>query len=140
MADPYATVINTGVTTADGVVKFFADRMLHGQLTAVDEASTVVSTIQEVAEDYVTKPFNPHELAARAARLIRRMGDYAYSMAPTLNIDERLAVDLVHQTAFVDGRPVALTRIETKLLHVLIRSARHPLTLENARAFPRLSP
>ena len=29
------------------------------------EEATVVKTIEEVAEDYVTKPFKPKELAAR---------------------------------------------------------------------------
>ena len=99
-------------------------------LTAVDEVSTVVNTIREVAEDYVTKPFNPHELAARAGRVIRRMGDYAYSMAPLVRVDDRLAIDFVRQTAYLDGSAVALTPTETKLLHVVLRSARHPLTLD----------
>jgi len=99
-------------------------------LTAVDEESTVVSTIEEVAEDYVIKPFNPKELAARVKRLIRRMGDFAYVLAPVTRIDEYLAVDFMNQKAVAGGRGVSLTPTETKLLHILIRASRRPVTTD----------
>ncbi len=99
-------------------------------LSAVDEAATVVSTIRETAEDYVTKPFNPRELAARVERVIRRMGDYAYTMAPVTRVDDCLSIDFVHQTVGIDGRTVALTRTETKLLHVLTRNAQRPVAID----------
>ena len=34
-------------------------------LTVIDDEDTLVSTIEELAEDYLTKPFRPRELVAR---------------------------------------------------------------------------
>jgi DNA-binding response OmpR family regulator len=92
-------------------------------LTSVDEEDTVVQAIERFAEDYIRKPFNPRELVARIERVFRRIGDFAYALQPVLSVDTRLAVDFAHQRAIVDGREVALTSTETKLLHVLLRNA-----------------
>ena len=43
-------------------------------LTVVDDEETVVSTIDAHAEDYLSKPFRPRELVARAKRILRRVG------------------------------------------------------------------
>jgi DNA-binding response OmpR family regulator len=93
-------------------------------LTAVDDDDTRVSTITEVAEDYVTKPFHPPELVARAKRVIRRIGDFAFRLEPQTVIDDYLAIDFADKKAFVSGEPVSLTPTETKLLHILIGNAR----------------
>ncbi len=100
-------------------------------LTAVDDEHTVVEAFDELAEDYVIKPFNPRELAARVKRVLRRMGDFAYARAPVLEIDERLQVDLVHRVVVVEGRKTSLTPTEAKLLHILIRSARRTVTTDH---------
>ena len=92
-------------------------------LTAVDEEETVVDAIQRFAEDYIVKPFSPREMVARVERVLRRIGDFAYALAPVVPVDGRLAVDFAHQRALVDGLPVPLTATETKLLYVLLRSA-----------------
>ncbi len=100
-------------------------------LTAVDDEHTVVDAFEKLAEDYVTKPFNPRELAARVKRVLRRMGDFAYARAPVLEIDERLRVDLVHRVVTVEGRETSLTPTEAKLLHILIRSTRRTVTTDH---------
>ncbi|MEL7061239.1 MAG: response regulator transcription factor [Acidobacteriota bacterium] len=93
-------------------------------LTAVDDEATVVQVIDEIAEDYVTKPFRPPELAARVKRVIRRIGDFAFRLAPKTVIDDHLSIDFAAKEVEVDERRVSLTPIETKLLHILISSAR----------------
>lgn len=98
--------------------------------TSLADPETVVDLLREVAEDYVAKPFYPPELAARVERVLRRMGDYAYSMAPITRIDGRMEIDFVRQRAIIDGRQVVLTRTETKLLHVIMRRARQPVTID----------
>ncbi len=92
-------------------------------LTVVDKSETVVSTIERFAEDYMIKPFNPAELTARIGRILRRMGDFTYTLQPQIRVDEHLSVDFVQQRAIVNGRPLALTPTETKLLYILMRNA-----------------
>ena len=43
-------------------------------LTAVNEENTVIEGLEEHAEDYIIKPFNPGELVARINRVLQRMG------------------------------------------------------------------
>jgi DNA-binding response OmpR family regulator len=92
-------------------------------LTVVDKEETVVSTIEQFAEDYMIKPFNPSELTARVRRILRRVGDFSYTQEPEVRVDEHLSVDFVRQRAIVDGRPLTLTPTETKLLYILMRGA-----------------
>ena len=92
-------------------------------LTVVDDRATVVDTIQNLAEDYIIKPFNPAELAARVGRILKRIGDFSYTHQPLIQVDEHLAVDFVHQRVIINDRPLALTPTETKLLYILMRDA-----------------
>lgn len=92
-------------------------------LTATSEEDTVVQGLTDFAEDYMTKPFHPRELIARVHRVLRRIGDFSYTLEAETRVDERLAVDFAHQRARVDGKPVSLTPTETKLLYMLMRNA-----------------
>ena len=92
-------------------------------LTVVDEIDTVVQAIEHYAEDYVTKPFHPVELAARVKRVLRRIGDFSYTLEPVVEVDENLAIDFVRQKAMANNRPVTLTPTETKLLYILMNQA-----------------
>jgi DNA-binding response OmpR family regulator len=124
---PHLALIDLVLPGIDG---FALGRRLHEasdlpivMLTSVDEEETVVQAIERFAEDYVVKPFKPRELVARLDRVLRRIGDFAYTLQRVVQVDTYLAVDFPHQRALVDGRTVALTATETKLLHVLMRSA-----------------
>jgi DNA-binding response OmpR family regulator len=99
-------------------------------LTAVGSEETVIEGLEKHAEDYIVKPFNPPELVARVQRVLRRMGDYNYTLDSTTIIDDRLLVNFPKREAIVEGEPVSLTPTETKLLFILVRNSGRIVTTE----------
>lgn len=92
-------------------------------LSVIDREETLVEGIERYAEDYVLKPFSPRELVARVRRVLRRVGDFTYTLAPQIPVDEHLTVNFVEQSVFLDGKLVSLTPTETKILYILMRNA-----------------
>src|SRR5262245_9093513 len=70
------------------------------------------------ADDYVTKPFSPRELAARVRALLRRAGKGTPSADPVRVIGD-LEIDPARFEVRVGGRPIALTAKEFGILEVL---------------------
>jgi DNA-binding response OmpR family regulator len=99
-------------------------------LTAVEEDDTIIQAIDKFAEDYITKPFNPGEMVARVRRVLRRIGDYAYTLDAETVVDEHLTINFPSQRAYLQGREVALTPTETKLLYILMRNAGQTVTTD----------
>ncbi len=129
---PHLAIVDLNMPGMDGFefcqrVQSFSDVPVI-LLTAVDQEETVIRGIEHFAEDYVTKPFSPRELVARVQRVLRRMGDYNYTLAPIVEVDKMLSVDFVHQHVIIKGEEVALTPTETKLLYILLRNAGHTVT------------
>lgn len=100
-------------------------------LTAVDDADKIVSSLEEFADDYIVKPYNPPELTARVRRALDRVSDFAYTLHKEETIDGRLAIDFAERRAVVDGSAVSLTPIETRILHLLIRNTGRIVTTES---------
>ena len=92
-------------------------------LTSIKDEDVVVQAIDAFAEDYITKPFRPRELLARIRRILRRLGDFAYTFDPITLVDERLAVDFANQKVIVNGESIEISPTETKLLHILMQNA-----------------
>lgn len=99
-------------------------------LTAINEENTIIEAIDQYAEDYITKPFNAGELVARVRRVLRRVGDFAYTLDPLTKVDNVLSVDFAGQRAIVGEEEVSLTPTETKLLYILMRNAGHTVTTD----------
>lgn len=99
-------------------------------VTSVSDQRTVVDMINRLVEDYVIKPFEPAELVARISRLLRRIGDFSYTLAPQMRVDRHLVIEFGRRLAIVGGEEVELTPIETKLLHILMRNAGRPMSTE----------
>ena len=74
------------------------------------------------ADDYVTKPFSPRELAARVRAVLRRTAHEAPDRAPAVLERSRVFLDFSKRQVRVEGIPVTLTRTEFDILAVLMRS------------------
>lgn len=99
-------------------------------LTAVNEEHAIVKGIEEYAEDYMLKPFRPTELVARINRVLRRIGDFGYTLDPTIVIDERLSINFASREALINGESTSLTPTETKILYILMRNAGQTVTTD----------
>jgi DNA-binding response OmpR family regulator len=99
-------------------------------LTAVNEENTIIEGLDEHAEDYIIKPFSPAELVARVKRVLRRMGDFAYTMEPLTRVDNHLTINFPERKAFLDDKAISLTPTETKLLYILMRNAGKTVSTE----------
>ena len=95
-------------------------------LSAKSEDSDKILGLNVGADDYVTKPFHPLELIARAKSQLRRytlLGGQAEIDREGVYAVGGLTLDDKHKTVTVDGEDVHLTPLEFKILHLLIR---HP--------------
>ncbi len=98
-------------------------------LTAKTDITDVVVGLELGADDYMTKPFEPAELAARIRAVLRRSaGDAAEHAGALLARD--VQVDEAAFRAFRNGQELALTAIEFKLVSELVRNAGLVLTRE----------
>jgi DNA-binding response OmpR family regulator len=70
------------------------------------------------ADDYVTKPFSPKELAARVRAVLRRLPG---ERGPERIAHGELTVDFLKHEAFLAGRPLNLTTVEFKILGILVK-------------------
>nr|WP_221634709.1 response regulator transcription factor [Nocardioides luti] len=93
-------------------------------LTALGGEVDRVVGLQHGADDYVTKPFSPRELALRVDSVLRRSGDVAPAV-PALLTDGDLTVDSTSHVATRGGETLALTTREFDLLRFLLA---HPGT------------
>ncbi len=86
-------------------------------LSAIDAGDSKAEALEEVAEDYITKPFHYPELRARIHRVLRRVGDRVPS--GRLDLGGGLVLELQRRRAFLDGAEVRLTPAESRLLYAL---------------------
>ena len=97
-------------------------------LTAREEESDRVAGLAMGADDYVVKPFSPRELVERVKAILRRSRP-ALPRPEALLSWGGLELDPVKLRVTRDGRPVALTATEYKILLALMGAP--------GRVFPR---
>lgn len=101
-------------------------------LSAIDAGDSKADLLDEVAEDYVTKPFHYPELRARINRVLRRLGDKVPRQS--LVLGPNLTLELHRRSATVRGETVQLTPIESRLLYALAANLGQTVTTETLLA------
>ncbi len=84
-------------------------------LSALSEPEDKIKGLDIGADDYLTKPFDKHELVARIQSVVRRSKGHAQSIIRT----GKLSVNLDDKTVQVEGRHVHLTGKEYGIVELL---------------------
>jgi DNA-binding response OmpR family regulator len=94
-------------------------------LTVRGEEEDLIRALDLGADDYLTKPFSPRTLLARIKALLRRAGIESSSPVAA----GRIALDVQEHTVRISGgNPVRLTKLELRLLQMLLANAGRTVT------------
>jgi two-component system, OmpR family, alkaline phosphatase synthesis response regulator PhoP len=96
-------------------------------LTAKSEEFDRVMGLTVGADDYLTKPFSPRELAARVKAILRRGRNTPQNDQPILTF-KHLKIDMQRHEVQCDGEHIELTALEFKLLATLATYAQMVLS------------
>jgi DNA-binding response OmpR family regulator len=93
-------------------------------LTSRDDKETTIQLLDAGADDFLTKPFNLGEMAARCRALIRRAHGIA---GPVIEVED-LVINPAEMTATRAGRALILTAMEYRLLEYMAHRPRAVLS------------
>jgi DNA-binding response OmpR family regulator len=131
-AQPYAAaVLDLGLPQMDGLDVLSTIRQAHLPipvlvLTARDAVPDRIRGLDLGADDYVVKPVDLHELAARLRALVRR----AHGQTQEVMTVQDIVLDPAARSVRKAGAPVQLSTREFDLLHTFMLSADRVLTRE----------
>jgi two-component system response regulator VicR len=91
-------------------------------LSALDQPTDKIRGFEEGADDYLTKPYDPAELVARIAAVLRRARGQPRLGRPLFRCDG-LLIDFDQHRVMLHGTELQLTRTEYRLLAYLARNA-----------------
>ena len=94
-------------------------------LSAITEVGDKVHLLEAGADDYVTKPFSPRELLARAQRALRRVEQHVPDQPMRFGECE---IDVAGMVVRKQGESVSLTAHEFKLLRYFLENAERVIT------------
>ena len=129
--DYEAAVLDLGLPRMDGMEVLQALRQQGRStpvlvLTARDAVQSRIQGLDTGADDYVVKPVDLHELAARLRALVRRSSGQASNM---LRAGDVVLDPSAHKVTLA-GKPVDLAQREYDLLHALMRNAGRVMSRE----------
>ena len=99
-------------------------------LTVKGEEEDRIRGLELGADDYVTKPFSPRELASRIRAVLRRAEMPTPTPKTTIKIDDRLEIDFRQREVIADGERIRLRPTEYRLLYHLVNNAGWVMTHE----------
>jgi two-component system, OmpR family, phosphate regulon response regulator OmpR len=110
-------------------------------LTAKGDDVDRIVGLEMGADDYLPKPFNPKELAARVKAVLRRRTPAGLPGAPEAAGDVHrfggFELNLATRALSRDGKPVSLTTGEFSVLKVLVQHPRQPLSRDKLMELAR---
>lgn len=89
-------------------------------LTAKSQESDVIVGLELGADDYMSKPFSPNELAARIKAVLRRNGPNGEALEPAIRLGP-LTIDPNKYEVLYEGQPLLLTLSEFRLLSAMAK-------------------
>ncbi len=99
-------------------------------LTAKDDESDILNGYDAGADDYMTKPFSPKEVVARARAVLRRKQPQATTATHKLVKRDALLIDDDRYEISLKGEPLELTHSEYRILKALATQPQRVYTRE----------
>jgi len=99
-------------------------------LTALNKEQEMLQGLEAGADDFLSKPFNPDVLLARARTVLRRSEHPIGETNAFRYNDGYLSIDIENHHVLIKGKRVKLTSLEFRLLVYLARNAGKVLTFE----------
>ncbi|MEV4706330.1 response regulator transcription factor [Actinoplanes sp. NPDC049316] len=130
---PDIAILDLGLPDVDGIevcrqIRQFTDAYIVMVTGRTDEVDKVVG-LSVGADDYVTKPFSPRELAARIQAMRRRpRSGSASAQSTAIREYGTLRIDPDVREVTLDGEVLELTKIEFGILDLLSSAPRRTFT------------
>jgi two-component system KDP operon response regulator KdpE len=103
-------------------------------LTALNKEQEMLQGLEAGADDFLSKPFNPDVLLARARTVLRRSEHPIGETNAFRYNDGYLSIDIENHHVLIKGKRIKLTSLEFRLLVYLARNAGKVLTFEQILA------
>ncbi|MGY6274608.1 response regulator [Methylomonas sp. MgM2] len=132
MRKPDLLILDLGLPDMDGIEVIEAIRKWSTLpiivLSARNRERQKVDALDRGADDYLTKPFGIDELIARIRVALRHANRKEQSLSNDVLVTGGLRVDLNKRLVSLDGREIALTPIQYRLLAALAKNAGKVMT------------
>ncbi|MBN1122106.1 MAG: response regulator transcription factor [Anaerolineae bacterium] len=113
----------TRIIRADPVLSEIPLIMLTARIDDIDK----ILGLELGADDYITKPFNPREVAARVNALLRRVSPGGFGAVTVFRAGD-LCMDPARHEVTLDGRVLDLTPTEFNLLRAMLENPGYAFT------------